>query len=310
MAPERADITNALARSLLVQSRFDESFPLFSQAIAAEPNEARHRNDLGEALLRSGEHKEAARVLEEALKLAPYDQIALAYLALAYRETGDSRYDSLMNIERFVREYEIAPPAGFTDIASFNQALAEELEQLHTRYVAPIDQTLQNGTQTAGALFARKGRALEAVREKIREAVADYIQNLPDGADHPMLARKDSKFAFSGSWSCRLHSAGFHNNHVHNQGWISSAYYAALPDVVASGNQGQGALKFAESKFRLGERDRPGRIVQPKVGKLVLFPSYFWHGTVPFQSRDMRLTIAFDVTPGDAPKRAASGPNY
>lgn len=307
MAPERADITNALGRALVQQSRFDESFPLFSQAIAAAPDEIRHREDLGEALLRGGEHKEAARILEEALQRAPHDQIALAYLTLAYRETGDSRYDELVNLARFVREYEIAPPAGFNDIAGFNRALAEELAQLHTRYVAPIDQTLQNGTQTTGALFARKGRALEAVREKISEAVADYIQNLPDGAAHPMLARKNPKFAFSGSWSCRLHSAGYHTNHMHDQGWISSAYYAALPDEVASGAQGQGALKFSESKFALSERDRPARIIRPKVGKLVLFPSYFWHGTVPFQSKDMRLTIAFDVTPGDAPKRSAFG---
>jgi len=50
----------------------------------------------------------------------------------------------------------------------------------------------------------------------------------------------------------------------------------------------------------LGERDRPGRTVKPAVGKLVLFPSYFWHGTVPFASDTNRLTIAFDITPGAA----------
>jgi hypothetical protein len=43
--------------------------------------------------------------------------------------------------------------------------------------------------------------------------------------------------------------------------------------------------------------------VKPAVGKLVLFPSYFWHGTVPFQSQNMRLTVAFDVTPGKAVHR-------
>jgi hypothetical protein len=29
-----------------------------------------------------------------------------------------------------------------------------------------------------------------------------------------------------------------------------------------------------------------------------LFPSYLWHGTVPFHGADTRLTIAFDVVPG------------
>ena len=44
------------------------------------------------------------------------------------------------------------------------------------------------------------------------------------------------------------------------------------------------------------------------MGKLVLFPSYFWHGTVPFTSENTRLTIAFDVVPGSLKRpRAQSG---
>ncbi|HXC53924.1 MAG TPA: tetratricopeptide repeat protein [Rhizomicrobium sp.] len=294
-APERADIANALGRALVLQTRLDESFPLFQEAIAAEPGSVRHRQDFGEALLKRGESGEALRVLDEALALAPHDQITLAYLALAARERGDSRYDALID-PSFVREYEIAPPPGFSDVAAFNRALAEELERLHTRKIAPLDQTLNNGTQTAGSLFTQKSRAIEAVREQIRAAVADYIASLPGDAAHPLLARKSADFAFAGSWSCRLRPSGFHTNHVHDQGWISSAYYVALPDEIAVG--GQGGLKFGESKFRLGERDRPGRVIQPAVGKLVLFPSYFWHGTVPFQAADNRLAIAFDVVPG------------
>jgi hypothetical protein len=69
-----------------------------------------------------------------------------------------------------------------------------------------------------------------------------------------------------------------------------------LPEAISQG--GQGGLKFGESRFGLGERDRPLRIVKPAVGKLVLFPSYYWHGTVPFESQDARLAIAFDVIPG------------
>jgi hypothetical protein len=30
---------------------------------------------------------------------------------------------------------------------------------------------------------------------------------------------------------------------------------------------------------------------------MVLFPSYMWHGTVPFRSPTPRTTIAFDVVP-------------
>jgi len=30
---------------------------------------------------------------------------------------------------------------------------------------------------------------------------------------------------------------------------------------------------------------------------LVLFPSYMWHGTIPFHDAQARTTIAFDVVP-------------
>jgi hypothetical protein len=29
----------------------------------------------------------------------------------------------------------------------------------------------------------------------------------------------------------------------------------------------------------------------------VLFPSYMWHGTVPFESFQSRITVAFDIVP-------------
>jgi hypothetical protein len=38
----------------------------------------------------------------------------------------------------------------------------------------------------------------------------------------------------------------------------------------------------------------PYRLVEPKPGRLVLFPSTMWHGTRPFPAGE-RLTIAFDI---------------
>jgi tetratricopeptide (TPR) repeat protein len=308
--PQRADVSAALGNCFAQQSRYDQSFPLFQEAVAAEPAVVAHRRDFGEALLRAGEDAEARRVLEEALALDRHDQITLAYLTLAYRQLGDSRYDALVDHARFVREYDIEPPPGFASVDAFNRALAEELEELHRSYAPPIDQTLRNGTQTVGTLFNRRSHAIEALRERIRDVVADYVRNMPQDSEHPLLGRKQDEFSFSGSWSCRLRSTGYHTNHVHDQGWISSAYYVSLPDPVAAGEGGQGALKFAESRLGLGERDRPARIVQPMVGKLVLFPSYFWHGTVPFQSDAMRLTVAFDAIPGKPDRRTPFRSGY
>jgi hypothetical protein len=39
----------------------------------------------------------------------------------------------------------------------------------------------------------------------------------------------------------------------------------------------------------------PTRVVDPRPGQLVLFPSYLWHGTQPFESSGERITVAFDL---------------
>ncbi len=298
IAPERGDVANALARSLYNQNRVSEGIEILQNVLQSEPQSIVHRRELGIALLRTGQPLAARQVLEEALRIDPFDQLILAFLALAYRELDDSRLGRLVDAENYVRVFDVPAPAGFVDVAAFNRALGEELVTLHNRKQEPFDQTLRGGTQTVGHLFVNKGRAIQMLREQISNIVAQFIQELPDDPSHPFLARKESKFTYAGAWSCQLRSSGFHANHVHHQGWISSAYYVAVPDEVADETVKQGWLKFGESNMRLGARDKASRLVKPAVGKLALFPSYFWHGTVPFTSDATRLTVAFDVVPG------------
>lgn len=309
IAPDRADVNALLGRLLSRRNRHQESFAAFQAAVAADPGAGAYRNEFGYALLRGREAKTALEQFEAARRINPSDQLAWGGQCVAYRELGDSRYRELVDVSKFVRAFDLRIPSGFADAAAFNAALAEELLQLHTMTSEPLDQTLRGGTQTPELLFARKSRMIGLVRESIEAAVAEYIRALPAGAEHPVLSRVQDKFSFTHSWSCKLRSSGFHTNHVHSMGWISSAYYVDLPDAVDDEAERQGWLKFGESHMELGERDRPEHFVKPVVGRLVLFPSYYWHGTVPFRSSHDRLTIAFDVVPGEVdPKTLAPGP--
>jgi hypothetical protein len=70
-----------------------------------------------------------------------------------------------------------------------------------------------------------------------------------------------------------------------------------LPPSTHQGDGQQGWIKFGESSLGLGGEDAIQRVIQPKPGRLVLFPSYVYHGTIPFDDEAERLTIAFDVVP-------------
>jgi len=96
----------------------------------------------------------------------------------------------------------------------------------------------------------------------------------------------------------RLHTSGFHTNHVHPRGWISSACYIELPDGMSDAQTRDGILTFGEPGIATTPTLAAEYSVRPSVGLLVLFPSYFWHGTVPFHSSQARLTVAFDAVPG------------
>ena len=113
--------------------------------------------------------------------------------------------------------------------------------------------------------------------------------------NHPWSGRKADKFKLSGCWSVKLKPNGYHVNHLHPEGWISSAFYVSLPEVTKTGDSQEGWIKFGEPRWPV-PHCTVEKVVQPKEGRLVLFPSYMWHGTIPF-SQGERLTAPFDVVP-------------
>jgi hypothetical protein len=98
---------------------------------------------------------------------------------------------------------------------------------------------------------------------------------------------------FHGAWSVRLQPNGFHVNHLHPMGWISSACHLSVPAAVDSGHEGW--LQFGEPGIPTDPPLPPEHFVKPEAGRLVLFPSYMWHGTIPFGGEAPRLSIAFDL---------------
>ncbi|HVF37631.1 MAG TPA: putative 2OG-Fe(II) oxygenase [Sphingomicrobium sp.] len=228
----------------------------------------------------------------------PTDQPAWAYLTIIWRLKSDPREAWLADYQRLVMPIDITPPEGFADSRTFMAALATELTRLHLTSEAPAEQSLRQGTQTRGNLFERRVPLVRALAGQIERQLSDRLATLPPDPLHPFLARNSGRVRFVGSWSVRLRSGGFHIHHIHQQGWLSSALYIALPPGVGeSKGASPGSLLFGVPDSELGLDLPPRRIEAPRVGRLVVFPSYFWHGTVPFESDQPRLSVAFDAQP-------------
>jgi Putative 2OG-Fe(II) oxygenase len=134
---------------------------------------------------------------------------------------------------------------------------------------------------------------VQAARYNIMDAVRGYVDALPPhDPHHPLLAPDRSTLLLDGSWSVRLTDKGFHASHSHVNGWISSAFYVALPDQPGTPPSGHFALGTPPPE--LGLELSAYQTVEPRPGRLVLFPSTMWHSTIPFAEGE-RLTVAFDI---------------
>ena len=278
-------------------AQFEDAIREHEIALRMEPENAHAWVNYSETLIRAREAKKGVAAAERAMAIAPDNQHALAMWGLALRTMDDAREPQLNDYGAFVQTFEIEPPDGYSDIEAFNRDLNAYLDRLHRDKREFLDQTLRGGTQTVEDLFGAGHDPVERLRMRIDEAISVYISRMNEDAEHPLLRRRSEHFGYAASWSSRLRDCGFHTNHVHPKGWISSAYYIAVPDAVEDSAEKQGWIKFGEPAFDAGFKEPVRRAIKPVPGKLVLFPSYMWHGTVPLHAPSPRTTIAFDVVP-------------
>ena len=295
LAPDSATFRTSIGVLLEGMDRLDEALPYLREARERAPGSVAARRNLVPALLRTGAAQEARVVCEELLAQFPEDQLLIAQRATALRLLGDAEYRRLYDYPRLVKSFALRPAAPFAGIAEFNAAFARALAPLHRAAQHPLDQSLRGGSQTERDL-PRKIPEIAAFFAMLDEPIRKYMEGLrPADDSHPLDRRKSAGYRIAGSWSVQLRPGGFHTDHVHPRGWLSSAYYVALPKASSAEPRG-GWLKFGEPGPKI-DGCAAEHFVEPTAGMLVLFPSYMWHGTVPFTTGGTRLTAAFDVVP-------------
>ncbi len=285
-----------LAQVLLEVGRLKEAELEALEAAGAQPGNSATVDVLVSILLARGRAEDAQPFIRAQRAVYPEVQTWIAHEATAARLLGQSDYQDLFDYGRFVRSYRLEPPRGWSSMAALNADLLRALQSRHRAVSHPLDQSLRNGTQTTRNLMADPDPTIRAALGCFHEALQSYASELGRDAMHPFTRRNRGSAKIEASWSIQLRRGGFHVNHLHPLGWISSAYYAAVPQEVADPAKKSGWLKFGEPRYAV-----PGAIaehfVQPEEGLLVLFPSYMWHGTNAIFGTEPRTTIAFDAVP-------------
>ena len=267
------------------------------QLVRVSPREQTVLSAYASALLACGQAGEAAVVAERMRSANPLDGNAIALLASAWRALGDGRYRRLYDYERSVWANKLDVPQGWSSLQDYLVDLGASLQRIHTLTAHPIGQTLRRGSQIDLTSGHMADVAIRAFIQAIDGPIRRYMDWLGKGEDW-LRVRNTGNWKLGGIWSVRLRATGFHVNHYHPDGWLSSACYIDVPPGVGADSRA-GWIQFGQPGIPMTPMPEAEYFVRPEPGLLVLFPSWMWHGTVPFagNAADNRLTIAFDVLP-------------
>jgi hypothetical protein len=152
---------------------------------------------------------------------------------------------------------------------------------------APKQQGLiSNGYQTDGNLFEDETIDTNAIQKIIHLEVKKYRENFKN-SEEGFLKNWPEEYTLNG-WLISMKSGGKLKPHMHEYGWLSGSIYINVPKkkTIDSGN----LVVCIDDKDEINKKS-----IDVMTGSLCLFPASLLHYTIPFESDEDRIVLAFDV---------------
>ncbi len=239
-------------------------------------------------LIRKGRPEAAEAEITPRLT-GPVAPLYWPYASIVWRMQGDDRAVWLDRCDDI-------PKLAEADLSKDElDELAATLRGLHTARAPYPEQSVRGGTQTDRSVLLRHEPILNRTREALLSVIRDFIADLPPvDPRHPLLSAPRNHLLIEGSWSVRLEGQGYNVPHTHPRGWLSTAFYVTTPEPAEMGPAPAGHLALGAPPVELNCGLGALKSFAPRPGRLAIFPSTLWHGTVPFEAGE-RMVIAFDI---------------
>jgi uncharacterized protein (TIGR02466 family) len=179
-----------------------------------------------------------------------------------------------------------------SDYGIFLKSLMHEIDNLTFKW-EPSGKTTRNGFGTTENL-SDKNLPIFIEFEKLilKELNQYFLQHNKDKIGY--IKNWPSKFRFQ-SWSNRLKKQGFNITHIHPSGWISGVFYLKIPKNIKDDEAGIEFSLHGDDYFIKNKDKIKTSKLQPADGDIIFFPSSLFHRTIPFNSDEERVCIAFDL---------------
>ena len=181
-------------------------------------------------------------------------------------------------------------------VKDYNDSLVEDLLNCFNRLKisTKAQSLLTNGVQSTGNIFLVEEEPIQKLKKIIMHKIDVYKEK---------MASKKSDFIehwpknfFLYGWLIVMNEGGTLGFHMHKEGWMSGSLYLKRPKKL---DKYDGDIVFSKhgSNYPTDGKFYEQRIVDINRGDMVLFPASIFHGTVPFESNEQRITLAFDIIP-------------
>jgi len=297
LAPDSVSCLLAYAQTLIDQGQLRAAEPLLERVSREAPQLAPAHALRTRIKMRKGEHEQALEVCEEYLQRQPCERSMLAEKSLILSALGrDNEYRHLVDLDRFVSESRPQAPSGFASLGEFNAALAEHVRTHPSLADSPRSHATLEGLHS-GPLRVEPRGPIGALENILYAAAKTYMKALGVDAGHPFLV-DPPELDMLYCWGVVMRRQGHQTAHIHPAAWLSGIYYPKVPEIVDTSSSDEGWLEFGATADEFGlPASTPSRRIKPSEGLLLVFPSYFYHRTIPFEADQERISIAFDLFP-------------
>jgi uncharacterized protein (TIGR02466 family) len=285
--PDHASANYNMAEFLYLAKRYDEAIPYFEKS-RFDDWEDRILYCLYKAERFEDFKKRRDIIINQQPHTAPFLATLSTHYSINFKE--EDPYNFCKNGFDFV--YHNAIP----ELAPGSPLLTSLLTDIQTADIAERKQArLTNGKQSAGNLFKRPERSFRTLGELVRREFIAYQDKFATETCE-LIQSFPETLEFTSSWYVKMQQGGHLNGHIHEIGWISGAVYLAIPETE---NIEEGAFEYGThgDEYPQKHQNFPTQFIKPKVGDIVLFPSSLFHRTIPFNSQQERICIAFDLKP-------------
>ena len=325
--PDYADAHNNLGNALRRLDKLEEAVASYRRALALNTDHARAHCNLGEALRDQAYKKRQNNeskyfyasgnksLLDKSEKDELWDDVLACANKVLSNKSNDTaglalktaalislnRLDDwgvLCDFDRLIQIQDMSVPVGYEDLRIFNEALLSRCASDENPTFEAPGKSIKKGKRINLLHKDPSPGPVSSLLEFVNKAATRYRVEHPVDPRHPYLARSPSTWRIN-AWGSILGKQGFHESHIHRSGWLSGVYYSRLPDVMKTDNEKwEGCIEFGRPRNYVDDGNSPEfHLVRPREGLMILFPSYFYHQTVPFETDGARFTVSFDLIP-------------